>query len=567
MRQVLVLVMVLVGCGGPRNADTPRPDEVSRALEIARLEAQREAGVSELIALARSGEAGVAERAMRGLGRVGNAAAVAFLGEVVKAEGARAVAAAEALGLSDRPEAEEPLLAAAGRTGEVRRAALWALGRVGTERAGPVLARAVADASDPEAQRVAAMSLGVLGRREVKTGDAARAALLALAKATDAALRRAAAYGLAFETPPDASDGVLDALEAGARDADPEARAQALAGLGRRKTIKARSFAAFDVALEADSDFRIEAAALRALAADAEPSVMAHRRVTRWLARRVASSVDAGHIERVHPVFEAVPGLAARRGDDGSAAQVLAAWRARGSAAGEDRLAVARVDCMLAAAAARTQAWTAGPLDCVAGGLPAHETQVMLAELLGDGFGGALADRMTALSGLLASPMPPVRAAALGAAAKIASTFEAAVESGVQEEVAGAIARGLADRSAGVAGSAADAASTLVKPIGDAAAPVVGPRPMPDAVADALLKRAEAEAARGDVELFASLAGAIGAARLERGRGACEAARAATNRSVRAAARDCLRALDDVDPGEVAAAVPPAAAPPGPAAG
>ncbi|HUS63644.1 MAG TPA: HEAT repeat domain-containing protein, partial [Kofleriaceae bacterium] len=426
MRVVLMVVLGIVACGGARTADAPRADGVTRALEIARLEARREAGVAELVALARSGEAGVAERAMRGLGRAGDAAAVAFLGEVVAGQGARAVAAAEALGLSDRPAAEEPLLAAAGRAGEVRRAALWALGRVGTERAAAVLAGAALDASDPEAQRVAAVSLGVLGRREVKTGEAARAALLSLAaKAKDAALRRAAVYGLAFESPPDASPDVLAALVAGARDEDGEARAVALAGLGRRKPVPAVAITTLAAALD-DGDFRAEAAAARGLVAAAREQPVARKQLLRWLGRRAASSVQAARVERVHPVLEALAGL--DRPDDGTAAQVAGAWRARGPAAGEDRLAVARIDCLLAAAAARTPAWTAGPIDCVSGGLPAHETEVLLATVLGGGFGGAPADRMTALGALVTSPAPQVRAAAIDAAAKLASELQVAVE-------------------------------------------------------------------------------------------------------------------------------------------
>src|SRR5688572_20365979 len=92
--------VVVCACGGARGTGRPVGVTAGRAVEIARLGARGEAGVSGLVALSRSSGRAVAGLALRGLGRVGDAAAVARLAEVLAAErGRAAVAAAEALGL------------------------------------------------------------------------------------------------------------------------------------------------------------------------------------------------------------------------------------------------------------------------------------------------------------------------------------------------------------------------------------------------------------------------------------------------------------------------------------
>lgn len=513
-------------------ATPPQPAGDADRLAIARLEARREAGTAELLARADGPATPATLLAIRALGRVGDPPAIAALLAHLRApdpqrRGAAIAALGHAALLGADVSAAEPALITAwnSATPPERRALVTALGRLGTAAALPILTDALAPTSPPDLRETAAIALGVLGRRRVALDPPARAALLALA--ADPRFAYPAAYALAHEHAPTDRPAADAALVRLTRASDPETRMTAVAGLARRKTPAADTFTA---ALR-DPDWRVRVAAVRGLAAE-DPAAL--RPV---LDEPFVVTVPATGPSRpwprapgdVHPVLEALSLLTSRPGPspvdiDRNLLEPAA-------------VASPRIACALASLAARAPDWRP-PLRCADAADPAarHEQMSFETGLLGHGFGGAPDVRLARLAELAADPDPRIRSAAVAAIAAVWPEAPAAVE--------GLLGHALVDSSPAVAGAAAEAV----------AARFAEPRPAPfPALWRPLVDRAGTER---DGELFAALAAAIAAIDDPTGLVACRPALPDPNPVVRAAARGCVTALADVDPGPSPSAPP-----------
>jgi cyclophilin family peptidyl-prolyl cis-trans isomerase/HEAT repeat protein len=552
-RSWLLLTLAMAACGSPRPVSPPVGAAPAELSEIPRLEAAREARTGRMIELSRSGTALVRERAVRGLARIGDDAALAALDELARSPdpGVQAVAV-WGLGISgggDRTEAREAALLQlyGSMTADAARVVvLEALGRIGSPASLPVLAAALSDGA-PEVRAVAGLAVGVFGRRSIAVDDRMREALHASGDHLDPEVRYAVAYALAREHEPPQSGAVAERARAVlvrlATDSDPETRTQAVAGLGKREEAGP---AAFTAAL-GDVDWRVRLQAVQTLTADrfgvAERAAAAEALVREW--GLVFGSSDGS--TSAHVLGEGLRALRARGSEEPVHAAVIAlvddaaARLASGELDAAHTLIASMVHCQgLAVVIGDGSAGERVERLRACGGKqrlgwPRHARRALLAEVLA--LGAAIEDgkRRAWLEELAVDPDPRVRAAVLAHALTLARS-----DPSWDEAVKRWFTAGIADPEIEVAGTAADGIAGAVKD------PALDARGYA-ALGGALIDRARRGA--GDVELALTFLAAIRDAELDAGVGVCRAAAADGNRTVRALARECAKQISGADPG------------------
>jgi HEAT repeat protein len=240
--------LVLVGCPGPQH---PKPVEVDQSavrIAVARAEALRAGGMTELVERAGSPRAWERALALRALGRIGGARAIDVLrGALADADPDVIAAAAAGIGVAASLDDETAdaattaaLEGAVGRAGSRAPVVIEAIGRAAGAASQVGLIEILGGGAAANAE-AAAIALGRYGRRKIALSSASRAALSAATSHGDATIRYAAVWALAREHEPPADTDValatkLLALAAG--DPQPEVRAQAVAALGRRKLCR-----------------------------------------------------------------------------------------------------------------------------------------------------------------------------------------------------------------------------------------------------------------------------------------------------------------------------------------
>lgn len=528
---------VLAACPAPsRPAQPPvaAPD-VALRIRIAQAEARRAGGTAELVELARHGDRPARLLALRGLGRIGAIGAVdaliAALGdpdrEVV---GAAAAAIGVAASLDDDRDlgASDALVRALPRGGAP---VVEALGRAGAAAVQPAL---VAALGDPQLAERAGLALGRHGRRKIALAEPSREALIAACSATDPAVRYAAVHALGREYQPPEHPASVAALVGRLGDPVAEIRAQAIAGLGRRKAAGAAGAAGAGLLL--DRDWRVAVEAVRALAdSDDGKDAIAAAIVRRF------DELQRGEPAAAQVVVEGERVLAGAAGRPlvGSALDSLA--RRASTALALPGLTRGWIGCLAIAAIERAR--PAPDLDAVARcPLPDPLRLPLVADLIEAGV-GPIAARRAALARLVVHADPRVRAAGLGA---LAALWKAGEDSDRTTAVA-TLVTALAARELNAASAAVDAASAIYEAAGDADRTALAPL---DA---AVIARTRGER---DPELGAALLQLIGKRRLAGGADACRGALDADPVRARAAV-GCLDAL-----GEPQRWTPPAAAPP-----
>jgi cyclophilin family peptidyl-prolyl cis-trans isomerase len=535
-RYALLATLLLAACPAATRTppQPPHADDAPLRLRVANAEARRAGGVAELVDLAARG--GKRERllALRGLGRIGATGGAQVIASLTAALGDAdaevAGAAASAIGVAaslDDAElgATDALIAALPRGGGP---VVEALGRAGTAAAQPAL---VGLLGDPKLAELAALALGRHGRRKIELTEPSRGALVAATASPDQAVRYAAVYALAREFQPPAHPAAAAALTARIADPVAEIRAQAIAGLGRRKAVaEARGSGARLDELLLDRDWRVAVEAVRALG-DSDDGKDA---IAAAIARRFAE-LERGEPTAAHVILEGERALAgAARRPLVEAALGELATRARAATAIPE-LTRGWIACLAASATARAQPdpdLTAVE-QCP---LPDHLRLPLVAQLI-DAEAGSLASRRAALARLLGHGDPRVRAAGLGALAPLWKAGDAADRRNAIATLTGA----LASSDSVVAGAAVDAATAVYEVIGGG-----------DAALDAaVIARATTER---DPELGAALLELIGKRALAAGAAACRGALAGDPVRAKAAA-SCLKALGEAPP-----AAPPAAA-------
>ena len=566
---VLAATSLVAACPAPGSSSRPgardRAEDAPLRIRIAQAEARRAGGADELAELA--GHGAKAERllALRGLGRIGRTGGARPIALLIAALGDGdpdvVGAAASALGVAASLDdgdlgASDALVAALPRGGG---AVVEALGRAGTAAVQPAL---VASLGDPRLAELAGLALGRHGRRRIALAEPSRQALIAQAAAGDPAARYAAVYALAREHEPPEHPATTAALVARLGDPVPEIRAQAIAGIGRRKAVAAaRGAGARLDSLLLDRDWRVAAEAVRALASgdDGKDAIAAA------IVRRF-DQLERGEPAAAQVIVEGERALAtaAQRPVIATALTSLAA-RAPGAQA-IPALTRGWIECLAIAALqrARPDADLAAVERC---GLPDPLRLPLVAELIAADVGPLAARRQT-LARLLGHPEPRVRAAGLGALAALWKAGDAADHGNAVATLVAA----LGARDPIVASAAVDAAAPIyeaIDPTGEAPRPAGGAvgvpthpaRRSPVGSADhalldaAVIARAQAER---DPELGAALLELIGKRALVAGLDACRAALRGDPVRARAAA-GCLTAL-----GEAAPDIPPAIAAPPP---
>jgi cyclophilin family peptidyl-prolyl cis-trans isomerase len=244
----------------PARPSTPPPaaqDDHELRIRVARAEARRGGGVAELVQLAQSPDAHTRVLAVRGLGRIGSLDAVTRAladpsPEVVDA-------ALDAIGVAG--SLDDPPYFTLQATPVLAKyldhpAAVTALGRAGDASAQPMLAK---PPTEP-----ALIALARMGRRKIAWTAETRAAVVAATRSPDAHVRYAATYALVREHEPPADESAVAALRDRLKDDDAETRAQALAGLAKRKAAKIDEV----IGYLRDHDWRVAIEAVRAVAAD-----------------------------------------------------------------------------------------------------------------------------------------------------------------------------------------------------------------------------------------------------------------------------------------------------------
>ena len=558
-----VSVFALGGCPRPKEPAPPAELTANDRGAIARLEAQREAGVPRLIDLASDAQPERRALALRALGRVGSPAAIAHLRS--RLTSADVVSAAAALGVAGAMGSLEPTdahaiageLGALSVSGPGRAVVLEALGRTGDVAALGPLSTAMA-AEDHQVAIAAGLALGRLGRAKVALDNLAELAAIGRSKDDDVEIRYAATYALArgFVEPtapePAPTDPVVRALSARLSDSDAIVRATAVAGLGARRAVKS----ATPPLLErmADVDARVGVELVRVLGGPSATEATRAALVT-YLAK-TAADWSSGKLPApfAHVVLEGLRLEAEHAGEPAVRAMILAIARdyadrpASGRPADRQR-AGAWASCLALAALARPIA-TATTGDALA------DPAVAMAQLerCGSDFIPEAAVRALTLDAYAAAPpaqalrkiMPyanhPDQRIASAAIAVLPKLWKAAE---VRERVIirDAIAAGLNRPEPAVAGSAADAASTL---LGDNGA---GGDLAP--VAAAVVARIGTS--MDQAELLGSLLEVVTAAKLDAAP-TCQQLRTHVNPTMRAAARTCVTALIGDDPGPAAPA-------------
>ena len=557
-----LLLLALAGCPkGPTTPTAPAPLTANDRGAIARLEAQREAGVARLIDLARDPHPERRALALRALGRVGSPAAVAHLR--AQLDGPDSITAAAALGIAAATGALEPadahavagVLATLTPGGPSRAIVVEALGRTGDVAAlGPL---ATAMASDDRAVAVAAgLGLGRLGRAKIALDETAELAAIGRSKDGDAEVRYAATYALArgYVDPkapePAPTDPVVRALAARLTDAEPIIRATAAAGLGARRAVRAATPALLEAL--ADGDARVGVELVRTLGGASATD--ASRAALIGYLGKTASAWGTGALPAPfgHVVLEGLRQQAAHAGEAPVRAMFLAIARdyadhpPTGRAADRQR-ATAWASCLALSALAR-------PLPTAGNGASLDDPAVAMAQL--ERCGGDLVPeasvRGLALAAIAAGPpadavrkiMPYVghadqrlASAAIGELPALWKPAGARERTIIRDAVAAALGR----PEPAVAGAAADAAGEL---LGDNGA---GGELAP--VAAAVVTRLAT--AIDQPELLTSLLDVVTKGKLDAAP-TCQQLRTHVNPTLRAAARTCVTALIGDDPGPAA---------------
>jgi cyclophilin family peptidyl-prolyl cis-trans isomerase len=557
------VVIALAACPAGKPAEGPRAGRDAR-IEIARLEAQRGAGVEALIARATRGEPATRLLALRALGRVGGpralAALLAALDDPAPAIASRAAGAIGVLAATTEPppavieQTSSALIATLARPDVDVPEVIEAIGRAGDARAlGPLAARL--GGKDVAIAEAAALALGRFGRRQIALDATARAALAeATGAAHDVPVRRAAVWALGREHgldkagAPAADPEVVLALTAAVADSDPDTRAAAVAALAKRKLVAA-SGQAIEQALR-DQDWRVAVEAVRAIAGEPFALDAPHKALTVALVRSWTMVAGGGTPSHAHVVLEGLRLLAP------SAKQEIVPFAHARTLAADPQTVVAPivrswVQCLATAGFARAgdpAAFDVGALlRCGGDPLPAAARAQLFAELAGAGL-GTLGQRRDGIVVLLAASDPAQRAAAL----EVIPSVWVGVTEAEREMLATAIIRALRSDAPVEVGAAAETVGKLVS---------THLAPATTKLTTHLVERALAEP---DAELAATLLGVIGTAKLALGRDACARGAAGPAFVIRVAGRDCLTALGGGTVPDPARAYeePPAATPP-----
>ncbi|MCL4227245.1 MAG: peptidylprolyl isomerase [Myxococcales bacterium] len=569
----LALALAVTGCPRPGVTGEPRPDDrpLTREdrLQVARLEAQRDAAVPRLIELTRDPSVARRALALRALGRIGSPAAVAALRAALA--GDAAVAASAALGVAGATGALEPDVAAAITAelakvtagGADRATVIEALGRIAHPTAAATVGGALGS-RDREVAVAAGIALGRLGRAQVPLDESTELAAIGRSRDDDPDVRFAATYALArahipaSTPPPAATDPVVRALRDRLTDPEPLVRATAITGLAARRAVPVTTPALLD-RLD-DSDWRVAVELVRALGGPAG-TPETRKALVAFLAR-IASEWAAGRMSApfAHVLLEGLRQLPARASDPRVRGLLVSIARSYADEPPGRRppalqLASAWASCLALAALARPLPETPpgdalgdpevarAQLDgCGAGLVPEAEVRKLVLDVSAER-GGADAVRRLALS----AGHGDVRIAAH--AVGLLPGLWTPASHGERILLADALAGAVARAEAAVAGAAAEASGPLLAEHGQA-----GPLA---SVATAVVDRL---AAGGDPELVTALLGAIARARLD-ALPACQALRTDPSPPVRAAARTCVTALVGEDPGPATAAAA-AVAPP-----
>ncbi|HEX3759498.1 MAG TPA: peptidylprolyl isomerase [Kofleriaceae bacterium] len=540
---VAAATWLLAACPGPARPAQPPVAAADTALRIriAQAEARRAGGTAELVELARGSDRPARLLALRGLGRIGAVGAPSSIAALVAAlgdpdpdvVGAAAAAIGVAASLDDDLDlgalgATDALVAALPRAG---RPVVEALGRAGTAAAQPALIGAL---GDPALGELAGLALGRHGRRKIALGEPARQALIAASASADPAVRYAAVHALSREYQPPDHPASVAALVGRLGDPVAEIRAQAIAGLGRRKAAAAAGAAGARLLL--DRDWRVAAEAVRALADSDDGKDAIAAAIVRRFDELVRGEPAAAQV-----VIEAERVLAGAAGRP-VVASALSSLASRAPAAtGLPGLTRGWIGCLAIAAIERAR--PEPDLDAIARcALPDPLRLPLVGDAIQAG-AGSLTARRAALARLLGHADARVHAAGLGALAAMWKAGDASDHAAAIAALIGA----LAARELDVASAAVDAAGSIYDAAGDGDHAELAPL---DA---ALLARTRAE---HDSELGAALLQLIGKRRLS---GAADACRGALDADpVRArAAIGCLEAL-----GEPRTWTPPKAAPP-----
>ena len=520
-------------------------------IRIAQAEARRAGGVDELADLAAHGSTRQRLLALRGLGRIGlmgtpgtpgtpgGAKSIAILvGALSDPDPGVIGAAAGAIGVAaslddDELAVTDDLIAALPRGGGP---VIEALGRAGTAAAQPALVAALAD---PALAELAGLALARHGRRKIALAEPSRGALVAATASADPKVRYAAVYALAREHQPPDHPAVVAALVARLGDPVAEIRAQAIAGLGRRKAVaSARSAGAKLEELLLDRDWRVAVEAVRALGGsdgDADKDAIAAALVRRY------GELSRGDAAAAHVVIEGEKALAgsARRPLVATALATLATEAPAATAL--PALTRGWIACLAVSATVRVEPDPdLGAVERCA--LDDHLRLPLVAELISAEV-GSLAARRAALARLAAHRDPRVRAAGLGALAALWKAGDA----GDHRAAITTLVAAFASPDPVVAGAAVDAASAIYEAVG------TGDRASLAALDDAVIVRAATER---DPELGSSILTLLGKHTGVGGpagpaaRAAVEACRAALGGDpVRAkAAAGCLKALGETAP-------------------
>ena len=543
---LLAATSLCLACpGGTGQPAGPVPaDDAALRIRVAQAEARRAGGVDDLAELAAHGTRRERLLAVRGLGRIGVTGGARPIAILVGALGDpdRDVVGAAAGALGIAASLDEDGLAAAGVSIDALTGALVAalprgggpvveaLGRAGTAAAQPALVSALAGHVDPALAELAGLALGRFGRRKIALDEATRGALVAATASAEPRVRYAATYALAREHQPPDHPAAVAALVGRLGDPVAEIRAQAIAGLGRRKAIASarRAGARLDELL-LDRDARVAVEAVRALGdSDDGKDAIAAAIVRRY------GELLRGDAAAAHVIVEGETALAgaARRPPVATALATLATEAP--SAAAIPALTRGWIACL--AVAATVRAASEPELDLVAAlrcALPDHLRLPLVAELISAEV-GSLAARRAAFGSLWAHRDPRVRAAALGA---LAALWKAG-DDGDHRTAVTTLVAALASSDPVIAGAAAEAASALHE------AASAGDRASLAAVDAAVIARATAER---DPELGASLLTLVGKHALTAGAGACRAALAGDPVRAKAAA-GCLQALGETAP-------------------
>jgi peptidylprolyl isomerase len=533
------------GAAGPLHPVAADPDDVALRIRVAQAEARRTAGVAELAELATHGAKRERLLALRGLGRIGgpgpgatatggDARSIAILITALGDADPEVIgAAASAIGVGASLDdgdlgATEALIAALPRGGGP---VVEALGRAGSVAAQPAL---VATLADPKLAALAGLALGRHGRRKLVLTEPSRSALVAATGSADPAVRYAAVYALAREYDPPSHPAAVAALVERLGDPVAEIRAQAIAGLGRRKAVAAARGAGAKLDdLLLDRDWRVAVEAVRALGDrdDAKDAIAAA------IARRYSELVR-GEPTAAHVIIEGEKALAGAAGRPLVAATLTQLATGSPAAAALPALTRGWIACLAVSALVRAepepdlakveQCPLADPLR-----LP------LVADLISAGT-GSFGSRRVALGKLLAHGDPRVRAAGLGALAALWKAGDAADH----REAVATVVDALGSRDAVIAAAAVDAAKALYEAIGDADHTVL------DA---AVIARATTER---DPELGSAILALIGKQALAAGAEACRGALAGDPVRAKAGAT-CLQALGKPAPAVVPVAPDP----------